>query len=286
MNLNSILNQFRQFFPAHWLNSLARQTGLVQRSSSKVDGTDICQLLIQAVNAPLELSLEGFCKTLYQINRNAKLKVQSLWERIVNPAAVAFAENVYAKTWSLYAERIKKDCSKYSCHFFEQFSQILIEDSTVIALNEKLSSFFKGCGGSASKSSLKIHLIFDAISNTFSRLKIYKDKRPDNALAYDVLPQVTKGALVIRDLGFFILNVFNEIKIRGAFFISRLHPHVNVYLSAHDVEPIDLVKYVNKNFKLGSCGSFNVFLGAVEKLPVRLIFIDLQKILSMRGNVR
>jgi len=114
----------RKFFPAPWLNSLARQTGLVQRSSSKIDGADMCQLLIQAVNAPVELSLGGFCKMLYQINRNAKLKAQSLWERIVNPAAVTFAEKVYAKTWSLYAEKIKKECSKYSCHFFEQFSQM------------------------------------------------------------------------------------------------------------------------------------------------------------------
>lgn len=272
MSLNGIVSQFRKFFPAQWLNSLARQTGLVKRSSSKFEGADIFQLLIQAINAPTELSINSFCQILYQINRNAKLKAQSLWERIVSQEAVSFIEGIYEKTWLIYVERIKKDCLKSSSNFFEQFSQILIEDSTVIILNEKLSPFFKGCGGSGSKSSLKIHLIFDAISNKFCWLKIYKDRRPDCSIAYDILQLVTEKTLVIRDLGFFILDVFNEIHLKGSFFISRLHPKVGVYLTANDSQPLDLIKYIKKNYKLFSSGSFNVFLGAEKKVPVRLVF--------------
>lgn len=272
MNLNSILAQFRKFFPTQWINSFAKQTGLVTRSTSRFDGKDICQLLIQAVNAPSELSLGSFCKILYQINDNAKLKIQSLWERLVNRKTIAFMEGIYAKTWAIYAERIKKDCSKYPCNFFENFSQILIEDSTIIELNEKLSSFFKGCGGSASKSSLKIHLIFNAISNKFCWLKIYKDKRPDNSLAYDVLQVATEGTLLIRDLGFFVLDAFKRVNEKKAYFISRLQPNVNVYLKSDDSKPIDLIRYIKTKYKLFSSGSLDVFLGVEEKLPVRLIF--------------
>lgn len=272
MNLNSILTQFRKFFPAQWLNRLARQSGLVKRSTSRFDGEDICQLLLQAINASSELSIGSFCNMLYQINGNAKLKTQSLWERIVNPQAIVFMKEIYAQTWAIYTDRIKNNCSKYSCDFFENFSRILIEDSSIIALNEKLSPFFKGCGGSASNSSIKIHLVFDAISNTFSWFKIYKDKRPDNSLAHDVLELVTENTLLIRDLGFFILDVFKKIQEMRAYFISRLHPNVNVYLNSYDSKPVDLVKYIKTKYKLFSYGSLDVFLGENGKLPVRLIF--------------
>jgi hypothetical protein len=50
MNLNGILNQFRKFFPDQWLNSLARQTGLVQRSSSRVNDTDMFRFLKRLPN--------------------------------------------------------------------------------------------------------------------------------------------------------------------------------------------------------------------------------------------
>jgi hypothetical protein len=76
---------------------------------------------------------------LYQITGNSKLRIQSLWERIVSHKAVSFIEGIYARTWAIYSEQFKNDCSKYSCDFFENFSQVLIEDSTVISLNERLS---------------------------------------------------------------------------------------------------------------------------------------------------
>lgn len=272
MNLDSILIQFRKFFPAQWLNSVARQTGVVKRSSSRFDGKDLCQLLIQSVNYSSELSLNSFCKMLYQVRSDAKLKAQSLWERIVNQRTVNYMQEIYAKTWAIYAERVKENCVNKSCSFFESFSKILIEDSTIISLNEKLSSFFKGCGGSASRSSLKIHLIFDVISSKFMELKIYKDKRSDSALAYNVLQFVTEGTLVMRDLGFFNVNIFKKIMDKKAYFNSRLHPSVNIYLKADDRQPIDLIKYIKTKYKMFSSGSLEVFLGSEERLLVRLVF--------------
>jgi Transposase DDE domain len=271
MNLNTILNQFRKSFPQEWLNSLAKRTNLIQRSTSKFNGRDMCILLIQAVNAPREISLNGFAQILYRINKNAKLKAQSLWERIVNNQAIAFMKEIYAETWTLYVKHVKDECDK-NTKFFENFSQILIEDSTVVTLHEKLSKFFQGSGGKSSKSSLKLHLIFNAISNKLALLEIYRDKKPDNTLAYDVLQMITEGSLVIRDLGFFVLEVFKKIDEKRAYYLSRLHPSVNVYLKINDPKPIDFVKYIKTKFKHFSCGSLEVFLGAEERLPVRLIF--------------
>ena len=41
------------------------------------------------------------------------------------------------------------------------FNRIVLEDSTVISLNNKLAFAFRGCGGSARKSALKLNLIYD-----------------------------------------------------------------------------------------------------------------------------
>ena len=272
MNLNTILNQFRKFLPPEWLNSFARQSGLIKRSSARLIGQDYCQLLIQAVNSSSELSLSEFCKHLYEINSSVKLKPQSLWEYIVKRESVVFMEGIYAKTWAIYVEQIKRNCSTDSQGFLNQFNQVFIEDSTIIQLNEKLSSMFKGCGGSASRAAIKIHLAFDVLSSKFSFLKIHQGKVTDVSLAFEAVRNLTEGSLLMRDLGFFVIDAFRKISEKNAYFISRLHPGVNVYLKADDSNPIDLVRYLNCNYKLFASGSMIVFMGIQEKLPVRLIF--------------
>lgn len=87
-----------------------------------------------------------------------------------------------------------------------------------------------------------------------------------------------KGDLLIRDLGYFVLKVFKSLNKEGVYFISRLWKGVNVY-SRKDERVIDLAKMLKKRGEL----DIEVFIGAKEKLPVRLIALPVEeKIASER----
>jgi hypothetical protein len=270
--LNTILARFRKFFPASSVNALAKQSGLVTRSTSRLSGAAFFSLILEVANSPAEVSLRGFCRLLAERNKGVQMRVQSLWERIVSEKTVTFMKRMYEKTMSIPIENAKNRCPKISCSFFEKFTQILIEDSTVISLNEKLFPHFQGCGGSASRSSLKIHLIFDAISSKIKALNVITDKRPDQALANVSPSLLDRKSLLIRDLGFFSTLCIKKICEIGAYFISRLHIQANVHINKDDKEPVDLIDYIRYKHKHQMHGSIDVFLGESERQPVRLIF--------------
>ena len=58
------------------------------------------------------------------------------------------------------------------------FERVFLQDSTQIKLSEKLSEFFKGSGGSASKSLLKIDLLYELHSEA---LRKHTDNRLQGA---------------------------------------------------------------------------------------------------------
>ena len=100
-----------------------------------------------------------------------------------------------------------------------------------------------------------------------------------NALDSDVseglrfLDSVPAKALLIKDLGYFNLTVYQELLRRDLFFISRLKPQLNIYIQQEDqLEELTkesliemLAETEHKYLDL------NVFIGKDKKLPVRLI---------------
>ena len=68
-------------------------------------------------------------------------------------------------------------------HNLSGFNRVLIEDSTKAELHEKLSPYFKGSGGGASKSAVKIDYIFDYLSEQFVDIEFCSGNVPDQSLA-------------------------------------------------------------------------------------------------------
>jgi hypothetical protein len=56
---------------------------------------------------------------------------------------------------------------------FTRFKDVILEDSTMIELNEKIRGFFKGSGGAASKSSLKLNWVFNLCRYAAISVDIY-----------------------------------------------------------------------------------------------------------------
>jgi len=81
---------------------------------------------------------------------------------------------------------------------------------------------------------------------------------------------LSKGDLIIRDLGYFVLKVFRDIINKKAFFISRIKYGVDIF-DVKTGKKIDLLRYLKKN----KFADMQVLIGKKEKLLTRLVALKL-----------
>jgi DDE family transposase len=266
-DLEQILAKFREIVSPNVCNKLAKRCGFVKRSTSQLEGYEFAQAMM-IPNAFLEAeTLNSLAVRMNKINPKCNLSAPALAQRINTEVAKAFMKACFAKVLS---ETMKKDFAKLpDLHNLSGFNRVLIEDSTTAELHEKLSPSFKGAGGSASESAVKINFVFDYLSEQIVDIEFCAGNIPDQALADKIILLLEKDDLVIRDLGYYALPRIKEIEQRKAYFISRLKINVGVYESKEALEPLDLAKFLDENAFQGAVDVY-VFIGK-ERHPVRLV---------------
>jgi IS4 transposase len=155
--------------------------------------------------------------------------------------------------------------------WLKKFNRVKIKDATRFDVIEQYRDILPGSGGSASKAGACIQFEYDLKQGKIIQLDITPANRPDNKEASEVLDDVQKGDLIIRDLGYHIFKSFRNIIDNDAFFISRLHPKTHVFiLKKGNYQRLDFKDLYHK-MKMQEIiwKSMNVFLGG-EKLPVTL----------------
>ena len=108
----------------------------------------------------------------------------------------------------------------------------------------------------------------DLLNATVEQLSFSGFTRNDQRASPDILALLRPGDLVIRDLGYFVLSVFEAIGKRGAFFLSR-YRYGTILLDPLTLHPIPLAKVLKKQ------GFFDahVLLGVEAKVPVRVVAV-------------
>jgi hypothetical protein len=158
-----------------------------------------------------------------------------------------------------------------SAALFKRFTAVLIGDASTIALPDELAELFAGCGGSegASRAALKLQVLWDIKTGELARLHVEPGKASDTRSPVAQADEVTAGALVVCDLGYFDLGRFAALHARGAKFISRLLFGTEVFRS--DGEPLDLLARLRR-LPAGLLEQA-VLLGAAARLCCRLVAI-------------
>lgn len=259
--------KFEKIVSPNFCNDLARRHKFIQRSTSQLQGYEFAQSLM-VPNAFLEAeTLNSLAVRIHKMNRTCNLSASALAQRINTKQAVAFMKACYGK---VLKEVVKKDLSSLGdLPNLAGFNRVLIEDSTKAELHEKLSPHFKGTGGAASKSAIKIDYIFDYLSEQVIDIKFCSGNVPDQSLSGRIVHILEKSDLVLRDLGYYALARIKEIAQKGAYFISRLKADVVVYESKDAVEPLDLARFLDKRIRQGIV-DIEIFIGE-ERYPVRLV---------------
>lgn len=266
-DLEKILTKFEEFVSPNFCNSLAWSSGFIQRSTSQLKGYEFAQAMM-IPNAFLEAeTLNSLAVRMQRINKECNLSAAALAQRINSKGAEAFMKACFGKALK---DMIKKDLVGVSeLQNLSGFNRVLIEDSTRAELHEKLSSYFKGSGGVASKASLKIDYIFDYLSEEIIDIDFFSGNKPDQSLAGRLIPMIERDDLIIRDLGYFVLKNLQEIEEKGAYYISRWKVNEDVYESKEAKEPLNLARFLDKHMWKGVV-DIEVFVGK-ERRPVRLV---------------
>lgn len=278
---SSILSVCDHIFNPQLCHQIARQSGFIQRSSSKIDGHELLKTSILPSPGLSEDSLHGLCERMKEFNPHASISASALAQRINTTAAVNFIKLAFGKILEATQAIFIRENPLFE-GIFKIFKNIYIQDSTVMEINKKLSRFFPGTkrggrkGKLSCKSQMKIDLIYNITNGQITDTKIYKGKQPDQASSIKILPILKKGDLSVRDLGYFKLDIFEKIAKIGAFFLSRFPPHVKIYLKPNDQNHIDLASHLRKHYEKKSVIDLNVWIGE-ERLEVRLLAYKVPK---------
>jgi hypothetical protein len=147
----------RVFDHDQW-EALARQTGFVPRSTSKLTGTAFVELMTIDMLDEAAVSLDGLCDLRRQRPPQATMTPQALHQRILTPQASTYGYEVLQLA---LRENLAAVGAQLPAALLAPFGRVLLEERTQGRLQAKLAEAFKGAGGSASTSTVKIDLIYD-----------------------------------------------------------------------------------------------------------------------------
>jgi hypothetical protein len=112
-----------------------------------------------------------------------------------------------------------------------RFTEVILIDSSVIALPDSQQSEFRGCGGSyqANQSAIKLQTEFDLNSGSLRCVELEQGRANDGATNRQQIIQ-NAGSLRIADLGYFNIPVLKSIDHADAYFLSRVPHTTMVYI--------------------------------------------------------
>ena len=272
MHSEEIVHFFDEVFNQKACHDLCRKYKFIQRSTSRLNGHEFIKTMIIPSEGLSTDSLKGLCKRFNKFNDELELSSQAISKRINSSTASALMKGVFNELLIKVHEQITYSCSKLT-ERMKRFNRILVEDSSIIVLNEKLEEKYKGTnrGGCSGKSQVKINLITDMAKGLLVDAQLFRGNEPDRGNAERIVNFIQEGDLIIRDLGYFTIMSFKKIAEANAYFLSRLLPGVHFYLSKNDKEPLDLGLHLkNKIYKNRNIIGLKGFLGK-DKIPIRLI---------------
>jgi hypothetical protein len=246
--------------------ALERETGFCQRRS-KCSGALFVQTLVFGFLAEPHPSL--FTLTTTAAQRGVLLSPQGLDQRFT-PAGARLLEGVLT---ALATEVIAADPVPIS--LLRRFPAVVLLDSTTITLPDALAPVWAGCGGRVAthtQAALKVTIRWDLVTGHFDGPVLSAGRTQDRATALQHRP-IPAGGIRIADVGFFSLQVCQELGAQSASFLSRLPAQTVLYPAGSD-ERLDLMTWLTEQgARPGTRAECAVDLGTDFRIPARLLAV-------------
>jgi hypothetical protein len=170
----------------------------------------------------------------------------------------------------LFGEAIKKivGSDKALAPILERFTSVILQDSSSLVLPDDQKEQYPGCGGSygGGQAAMKLQVEWDLRSGALAHIQTEAGRSPDGATTRQKARR-GKGSLRIADLGYFDLDVFEEMTQAGEYFLSRLQYRTG--LMEQDGTPVELAKWLPQ--QTGKFIDQTMLVGKGKRLPCRVI---------------
>ena len=191
---------------------------------------------------------------------------------------VCFCEQLLGASisYNLRKELASESCNeeKQSKHWSKAFNRVFVEDSTCFRLPDLMFPIFGGGANQKGKHCLaRIQLRIELMKEQIHNIAIRAYGENDRAFSEDIVSSLQTNDLVIRDLGYHDLSVFERIMLKGAYFISRWFP-TTLLFDSKTAEKIELGKFLSKLTAKGiELWEQDCLVGFNKKIPLRVVFI-------------
>lgn len=263
INVKNLSTEISNLLNEECINDFARNTGFILRDS-KLDGNMFLDILLFTHISHKHLSVNELA---IQVKRRFGIDItkQAIDKRFTDKS-VEFLKLVLSKALELtIPKQYKIDFTKYD--------KVLIKDATSFQLPNNMADKYKGSGGSASSSMIKIQFEYDLKSGKITDLSLHAFIDQDSTNANDTVERINENELIIRDLGYISNTVMKKIQEKDAYYLNRAQATVNVYQKKNGelikVDFVKINKYMNKMGLLVM--ELDVYLGKKDKFKTRLI---------------
>jgi len=212
MSKTSLASRSKPILPD--LDELATKSKLVVRKSSRFSADGFLATLLSAV-------ITGNA-SFNQLVINLKHRVekamsrQSFHDRI-GPSSTAFLIYVLCE--------LMKQRFEPAIHMLGKsgIRRIIIEDASGQVMPKSNAEDFGAHGNHHGPTAgVKIDLAYDLLSDTIISHSLHQATTQDKTIGKDLIEELRKGDLVLRDMGYFSLGEFTVIEACGAWWLTRL----------------------------------------------------------------
>lgn len=242
---------------------MATTSGFKQRSS-KISPKKFLDILLYGSNE--ENKSLNQCAIEAKTKHQLSISKQGLDQRF-NAQSVLFIKTMFEEQFKTQITRA------VSSEVLDKFNRVLIKDSTRFDIAEQHKEKYPGSGGCASQAGMSIQYEFDLKDGKVTDLNLTSSIDQDSTDAFKTKDKIEKNDLIIRDLGYFVLDVFESVQKSQAFFLSRLEPRVLIYQEKNGSTTQLSYKglYERMAEAKQTTMEIDVLIGEKKKLPVRLI---------------
>jgi len=237
-------------------DAAAKKTGFVQRES-KLTGSAFAQTLVFGWLSNPEATLEELAQTAGGVG--VPITAQGLDQRFTCQAAALLHLLLEAAVHHL----IHTD--PVALPLLQRFSGVCVQDSSTVGLPPELGQIWPGGGQEAA---VKLQVRVDLLTGQMTGPLLQPAQRHDRSSPLQQAP-LPKGALRLADLGYFSLDVFQQIQAQKGFFLSRLQVQTRLLDPAG--VPLDLPAFLAAQ----SADEVDrpILLGITHRLKARLLAV-------------
>ena len=196
----------------------ARDSGFIDRLR-KLQPVYLLYILIFGISSHCKPSFEEIYRRYIDFDdtphKDGKIRRQSFSNRF-NEKLVKFLHEMLL----YYIDLMLSESSAKLKGAVQDLNDIIIQDSTIIRLSNKLVNEFPATRSSSNAAGLKIHAVYSAIHHSLTSAEITGERVHDSKM-HDLGLKI-KNVLFLFDLGYYKHSTFANIDAQGGFFISRL----------------------------------------------------------------